>query len=72
MKKNKITVIEGTARLDKGAAAPLVKVKTKAGEDTVTAKHVILATGAQGADYPASRIGARRQAGLDCERSDGP
>jgi dihydrolipoyl dehydrogenase len=58
MKKNKITVIEGTARLEKGASsgkqgAPLVKVKTKAGgEDTVTAKHVILATGARARTIP--------------------
>lgn len=58
MKKNKITVIEGTARLEKGAAAPLVKVKTKAGgEDVVKAKHVILATGARARTIP--------QAGLE-------
>ena len=58
MKKNKISVIEGTARLEKGAAAPLVKVKTKAGgEDVVKAKHVILATGARARTIP--------QAGLE-------
>ncbi|GJL95219.1 MAG: dihydrolipoyl dehydrogenase [Hyphococcus sp.] len=57
MKKNKITVIEGTARLEKGANAPLVKVKTKSGEDTVKAKHVILATGARARTIP--------QAGLE-------
>ncbi len=57
MKKNKITVIEGDATLAKGGAAPLVKVKTKSGEDTVKAKHVILATGARARTIP--------QAGLE-------
>ncbi len=58
MKKNKITVIEGTARLEKGTDAPLVKVKLKAGgEDTVKARHVILATGARARTIP--------QAGLE-------
>jgi len=50
MKKNKITVIKGEARLAKaanGSAAPLVKVKTKAGEEAVKAKHIIVATGAR-------------------------
>ncbi|MEM8771770.1 MAG: dihydrolipoyl dehydrogenase [Pseudomonadota bacterium] len=57
MKKNKIQVIEGEARLEKGKDAPLVKVKTKDGEDTVTAKHVIIATGARARTIP--------QAGLE-------
>ncbi len=57
MKKNKIAVIEGEARLEKGSAAPIVKVKTKGGEDTVKAKHVILATGARARTIP--------QAGLE-------
>ncbi len=57
MKKHKVQVIEGTARLEKGGAAPIVKVKTKAGEDTVKAKHVILATGARARTIP--------QAGLE-------
>ena len=57
MKKNKIAVIEGEGRLEKGSAAPLVKVKTKDGEDTVKAKHVILATGARARTIP--------QAGLE-------
>ncbi len=57
MKKNKVQVIEGTARLEKGGAAPLVRVKTKSGEDTVKAKHVILATGARARTIP--------QAGLE-------
>ncbi len=61
MKKHKVQVIEGTARLEKGApnssTAPLVRVKTKSGEDTVKAKHVILATGARARTIP--------QAGLE-------
>lgn len=57
MKKNKIAVIEGEATLAKGSPAPLVKVKTKDGEDTVKAKHVILATGARARTIP--------QAGLE-------
>ncbi len=57
MKKHKVRVIEGTARLEKGSTAPIVKVKTKDGEDTVKAKHVILATGARARTIP--------QAGLE-------
>ncbi|GAB4516505.1 MAG: dihydrolipoyl dehydrogenase [Amphiplicatus sp.] len=56
MKKNKIQVLDGTARLAKsanGAGAPLVKVKTKSGaEETVRARHVILATGARARTLP--------------------
>ncbi len=47
MKKNRIEVVMGTARLEKGAPAPTVRVKTKDGEDVIKAKHVILATGAR-------------------------
>ncbi|HAQ33914.1 MAG: dihydrolipoyl dehydrogenase [Maricaulis sp.] len=58
MKKNKITVIEGTARLEKGGDAPKVIVKGKDGKDTAyAAKHVILATGARARTVP--------QAGLE-------
>ena len=56
MKKHKVQVIEGTASLTKavnGSSAPLVKVKTKTGQDTVKAKHVILATGARARTIPA-------------------
>ncbi|MHA7872674.1 MAG: FAD-dependent oxidoreductase, partial [Hyphococcus sp.] len=57
MKKHKITVIEGAASLAKaanGSGAPLVKVKTKkGGDETVTASHVILATGAGARTIPA-------------------
>src|SRR5690606_1688667 len=53
MKKNKIDVIEGTARLEKGAPAPKVIVKGKDGKDTsYQSKHVILATGARARDIP--------------------
>lgn len=53
MKKHKITVIEGSAALEKGKDAPTVVV----GKDTYTAKHVILATGARARTIP--------QAGLE-------
>ena len=57
MKKYKIEVIEGTARLEKGQGAPKVVVALKAGGSrTVTAKNVILATGARARTIPA--IGA--------------
>jgi dihydrolipoamide dehydrogenase len=53
MKKNKIDVLEGTARLEKGAPAPKVIVKGKDGKDTsYQSKHVILATGARARDIP--------------------
>jgi dihydrolipoamide dehydrogenase len=53
MKKNKIDVIEGAARLEKSTPAPKVIVKGKDGKDTtVQAKHVILATGARARDLP--------------------
>ena len=62
MKKNKIEVVKGVARLEKGAAAPVVKVKTGEGEDKITAKHVILATGARARTIP--------QAGLEPDAVD--
>jgi dihydrolipoyl dehydrogenase len=53
MKKNKIDVIEGSARLEKGTPAPKVVVKGKDGKDTsYQAKHVMLATGARARDIP--------------------
>ncbi|MEM6898613.1 MAG: dihydrolipoyl dehydrogenase [Pseudomonadota bacterium] len=58
MKKNKIAVIEGDARLEKGTPAPKVIVKDKAGKDApYTASHVIVATGARARSIP--------QAGLE-------
>jgi dihydrolipoamide dehydrogenase len=54
MKKHKIEVIEGSAKLEKGQGAPKVVVELKAGGSrTVTAKHVILATGARARTIPA-------------------
>ncbi|HSV04352.1 MAG TPA: dihydrolipoyl dehydrogenase [Phenylobacterium sp.] len=53
MKKHRIEVIEGTARLEKGAPAPKVVVALKAGgERAVQARHVILATGARARTFP--------------------
>jgi dihydrolipoamide dehydrogenase len=48
MKKNKIEVIAGAARLEKGTPAPKVIV----GERTLQAKNVILATGARAREIP--------------------
>ncbi len=48
MKKNKITVIEGFAKLEKATPAPKVVVGAK----TYRAKHVILATGARARTMP--------------------
>ncbi|KRB44513.1 dihydrolipoyl dehydrogenase [Phenylobacterium sp. Root700] len=54
MKKHKIEVIEGTAKLEKGQGAPKVVVALKAGGSrSVQAKHVILATGARARTIPA-------------------
>ena len=54
MKKNKIEVLDGTAKLEKGGAAPKVVVALKAGGSrTITAnKGVILATGARARVIP--------------------
>ncbi len=49
MKKHKIEVVEGFAKLEKGAGAPTVVV----GSRKLTAKHVILATGARARTIPA-------------------
>jgi dihydrolipoamide dehydrogenase len=54
MKKNKIEVIEGTAKLEKGSPAPKIVVALKAGGSrTIQAKNVILATGARARTIPA-------------------
>jgi dihydrolipoamide dehydrogenase len=56
MKKHKIEVVEGTARLEKGQGqgAPKVVVALKAGGSrTLQAKHVIVATGARARTIPA-------------------
>jgi len=53
MKKNKIEVIEGTAKLEKGRDAPKAVVALKAGGSrTIEAKAVILAVGARARDIP--------------------
>jgi dihydrolipoamide dehydrogenase len=53
MKKHKIEVIEGVARLEKGSPAPKVVVSLKAGgERTVQAKNVVLAVGARARAIP--------------------
>ena len=70
MKKHKIEVIEGAAKLEKGAAAPKVVVKLNAGGSrTVEAKAVMLAVGARaralpqiGLEADGERIWAYREA----------
>ncbi|MBU2042569.1 MAG: FAD-dependent oxidoreductase, partial [Alphaproteobacteria bacterium] len=70
MKKNKIEVIEGTATLEKGSAAPKVVIALKAGGSrTVEAKTVMLAVGARaralpqiGLEADGERIWAYREA----------
>jgi dihydrolipoamide dehydrogenase len=52
MKKHKIEVVEGSARLEKGQGAPTVVV----GARKLTAKHVILATGARARTIPAAGL----------------
>jgi len=57
MKKHKVEVVEGTAKLEKGGEAPKVVVTLKAGGSrTLTAKHVILATGARARTIPAAGL----------------
>ena len=70
MKKNKIEVIEGTARLEKGKTAPKVVIDLKAGGNrTIEAKAVMLAVGARaraipqiGLEADGDRIWAYREA----------
>jgi dihydrolipoamide dehydrogenase len=53
MKKNKVEVLDGVARLEKGNGAPTVVVALKArGERRLDAKSVILATGARARVMP--------------------
>ncbi|MAN44992.1 MAG: dihydrolipoyl dehydrogenase [Alphaproteobacteria bacterium] len=62
MKKNKIDVIEGTARLEKGTPAPKVIVKGKDDKETsYQAKHVMLATGARARDIPQAGLVADKK-----------
>jgi dihydrolipoamide dehydrogenase len=52
MKKHKIDVLEGTARLEKGTPSPKVIVGQGKGEGTYQAKNVMLATGARAREIP--------------------
>src|SRR6201991_3551286 len=52
MKKHKIDVLEGTARLEKGSSAPKVVVEKGKGEGSYQAKAVMLATGARAREMP--------------------
>src|ERR1700751_1608657 len=53
MKKHKIEVVAGTAKLEKGSPAPKVVVALSGGGSrTLQAKHVILATGARARTFP--------------------
>ncbi len=57
MKKHKIEVIEGTAKLEKGSPSPKVTIALKAGGTrSVQAKSVILATGARARVIPAAGL----------------
>lgn len=57
LKKNKVTVIEGTGRLEKGSPAPKVVVTDKEGKAaTYQAKNVMLATGARARTIPAAGL----------------
>ncbi len=56
MKKNKIEVIEGEARLEKGSTAPKVIVEKDGKDTSIEAKHVILATGARAREIPAAGL----------------
>jgi len=56
MKKNKIEVINGDARLEKGGASPKVIVKKDGKDTSYDAKHVILATGARAREIPATGL----------------
>lgn len=58
MKKNKIEVIQGTAKL---AAAGKVEVSDTSGtKKTVTAKHIILATGARSRELPNIKLDGKK------------
>ncbi len=56
MKKNKINVIEGEARLERGAGAPKVIVSKDGADSAYEARHVLLATGARAREIPASGL----------------
>jgi len=55
MKKNKIDVIMGDARVEKGGK---ISVKSKDKDETHSAKHVLIATGARAREIPAAGLKA--------------
>ncbi len=57
MKKNKITVVMGEATLP---AKGVVSVKTDKGTEELTAKHIVLATGARARDLPGLEADGKR------------
>ncbi|MDX2232941.1 MAG: dihydrolipoyl dehydrogenase [Hyphomonadaceae bacterium] len=57
MKKHKIDVIAGTARLEKGEGAPRVLVTAPDGKEAAyAARHVVLATGARARSIPSAGL----------------
>ncbi len=72
MRKHKIEVIDGTARLEKGAAAPRVRRRAQ-GRQVPRARRQGRDPGhrGSGADDPGHRPRARRRAHLDLSRGDG-
>lgn len=57
LKKNKVTVIEGHGRLEKGKPAPKVIVTDKDGKETAfQSQHVLLATGARARTIPSAGL----------------
>ena len=60
----------GTARLEAGKPAPTVVIKDAKGKDKkLTAKHVMLATGARAREIPQAGLESRWQTHLDIPRS---
>ena len=61
LKGNGVEIIDGTATLDKpGPDGHRIRVKTKAGEQTIIAKSVVLATGSRPMEIPGFKIDQRR------------
>lgn len=52
MKKNRITVLMGTAWVEKGAGGAKVVVNGEKGQESYPAKHIIIATGARAREMP--------------------
>lgn len=61
MKKHKIDVLQGVARLEKAVPAPKVLVEGGKGAGTYQAKHVLLATGARAREMPEAGLVADRK-----------